>query len=226
MEGPDDAEGNTREEDVESNAESSVSQSISSSLAEEEDSLIDATPAEVEARALALIANNPAVKATDTSTSYYIPIDPLDDLPRKFPPGTAPAKDLIDSNTASSEPMQAAQASAIAFLRQCLEKADETDWMYTTPAVFAAPKLLNAERRGGGLAAAAASSAFDDDLEEGAVGYDGGLGSTVGWLDKAVNLDAYGIEDLSMQETHEEEDDIALESTEHSMFTDMGAASF
>lgn len=215
-------EGTSRDDanraETESNADSVLSQSTSS-MADEEDSLIDATPAEVEARAMALITNDPATGQSTTADggSDVVSLDPLDDLPRRMPPRTQSATSATSKSQMEAE--QAAHANAIAFLRQSLERADETDWMYSTPAVFAAPKLPSVARGGGG------GRGFDEGLDEGSLGYDGGAGATAAWLDQAFNLDAYGLEEMSVQEDVLGSEAL-FESEEHSMFADTEAVSF
>lgn len=127
------------------------------------DSLLDATSEEVEARALELLATSTPDGGDNASMgSHTAPtLDPLDDLPRD-------SRRLWRTGELKQE-----HDSAVAFLRQCVERAEDNDWMYTTPSVFAPPRMLD-PRAGAGA--------------------DGGVEAAAEWMDRAFNLDAYGIE--------------------------------
>lgn len=58
------------------------------------------------------------------------------------------------------------------FLRACVEEAEGTDWMFTTPSVFSPPAPLDPRNQVGG---------------------NGGEGK--GWLEDAFNIESYGSEE-------------------------------
>ncbi|KAK4699782.1 hypothetical protein P7C70_g6475, partial [Phenoliferia sp. Uapishka_3] len=149
------------------------------------DSLIDASASEVEARALEFLHDDSAPHPLSSSSTLLHhsaqtaaeiaariaalgPSIGLNDLPRKIPK--------------SIEQQEEQQAFAVAFLRKCLDEAEDTDWMYRTPPAFAAPGAL--DPRGG-------DSATKD------------AGDGTAWLDDAFNLESYpAFEDEGAEEGH------------------------
>ncbi|ORY79304.1 hypothetical protein BCR35DRAFT_304710 [Leucosporidium creatinivorum] len=146
--------------------------SNTSTSLEHQDSLLDASPEQVEARALELLqldCHNPTTPQLSAL-----------DLPRPLPPASAPP-----------EVQQAAQQAAVTFLRTQLQQADDTDWQFSTPAVFGPPRILDPR----------ASGSNDDE--------DDGTASCARWMDSAFNLESYGQPELG--EEHEEELQVEME---------------
>lgn len=135
-----------------------------------QDSLLDASPEQVEARALELLA----LDSLNTSTLNQPQLSALD-LPRPLPPASAPP-----------EVHQAAQQAAVAFLRTQLQQADDTDWQFSTPAVFGPPRVLDPR----------AAPGSNDDDEDGTAG-------CARWMDSAFNLESYGQPDVVEDEDEE-----------------------
>lgn len=127
------------------------------------DSLIDASPAEVEARALEFLhddlAPHPLAAQMLGAAEAQDALGPritAADLPRRIPKG--------------AEQQDEQQQHAVAFLRKCVDDAQDTDWMFATPPVFAAPGKL--DPRGG--------DAVTRDAADGTA-----------WLDDAFNMESY-----------------------------------
>jgi hypothetical protein len=146
-----------------------------------QDSLLDASPEQVEARALELLA----LDSNNTSTLNQPQLSALD-LPRPLPPASAPP-----------EVQQAAQQAAVAFLRTQLQQADDTDWQFSTPAVFGPPRVLDPR-----------ASGSNDDEDDGTAG-------CARWMDSAFNLESYGQPKLS------EEDEAPVEMEGSGQFGDL-----
>ncbi|KAL8286385.1 hypothetical protein RQP46_004402 [Phenoliferia psychrophenolica] len=159
------------------------------------DSLVDASPAEVEARALEFLHDDTAphplssllhssastAEAEARLAALGPPIGPKD-LPRKIPK--------------SREQQEEQQGYAVAFLRKCVDEVDDSDWMFKTPPVFGAPEALDA--RGG------------DAMQN-----DNGDGTT--WLDTAFNMESFYDEEREESVEFEEEHSGGLQ------FMDLGA---
>lgn len=130
------------------------------------DSLADASPEEVERRALDLLAmeseesllgsssKNEVVEILPDAKYYHLSAR---DLPRI--PNLEPDEEAI------------AVHAAQAFLRKCVADAENTDWMYETPAVFGSPLPLDPRR--------------------GEEGMGGAEGSGKEWMNTAFNLESY-----------------------------------
>lgn len=111
------------------------------------DSLLDASPEEVEARALELLSLNshhlppppPASStgATGTTARTEEVTATIHDIPRRVP-------------TSGEGGQVEGEAQAVAFLRKALNEAEETDWQYNTPAVFGPPRVLDSRPGHGG----------------------------------------------------------------------------
>lgn len=149
-----------------------------------QDSLLDASPEQVEARALELLA----LDSNKSSTLIQPQLSALD-LPRPLPPASAPP-----------EVQQAAQQAAVAFLRTQLQQADDTEWQFSTPAVFGPPRVLDPR----------AQSSNDDDDE--------GTAGCARWMDSAFNLESYGHPDLV------EEEELPVEMEGAGQFGDLAPA--
>lgn len=143
----------------------------SSSLEDHEDSLLHASTEQVQQRALQLLALD-SVDLVDAASSP--PLTTLD-IPRPLP--TAPQE------------QEQGQATALAFLRNCLQQAQDTDWQYTTPTVFGPPRILDPR------------AAEAQDVQE------GGVNSH--WTDRAFNLESYHHEEVE----GEEEEAVEMERT-------------
>jgi hypothetical protein len=124
------------------------------------DSLVDASPEEVEARALELLTLDSAADLSHTADEGSKVT--ISDIPRCLPVTTEGRND--------------GQANAVAFLRKCVQEAEDTDWMFNrTPAVFGPPRVLDPR------------AAYGQGEEDGS-----GLAH---WLDTAFNLESYQPDD-------------------------------
>lgn len=102
----------------------------------EPDSLADASPEQVQDRALAFLTQSPKSSQllnklnplSQSSLAQAGALDPFTDIPRKQP--------------TTEQAKQDAHADAVAFLRKCLAAVDETSWQYHTPAPFDPPQSL------------------------------------------------------------------------------------
>ena len=106
----------------------------------EPDSLADASPAEVEARAVAFLNEaqtssgviNQLNKLSTNSLQQAGGLDPFN-LPRKQP--------------TTDQAKHEAHKDALAFLRRCLAAVDDTSWQYYTPPPFDPPHALGPKAR-------------------------------------------------------------------------------
>ncbi|GAA6042707.1 hypothetical protein JCM8097_003758 [Rhodosporidiobolus ruineniae] len=132
------------------------------------DSLLGASFAEVQARALDFLASSspPTARHGLPSTAAVAappPFDVLADLPRR---SLALPPDELDLQ----------HRNALDFLRARLDDAERDDWRYSTPPAFAA-----AGAGASSLAATSPPAASADDAS---------------WADRAFNLDRYQVDDL------------------------------
>ncbi|KAM0754599.1 hypothetical protein T439DRAFT_117413 [Meredithblackwellia eburnea MCA 4105] len=179
----------------------------------ETDSLIDATQEEVEARAQEFLQDelaphplslpsgsgnriSAAMADEEARLASLGPKISLNDLPRKIPK--------------SAEQQEDQQHFAVAFLRKCIEDADETEWMYETPSVFAPPTAM--DPRGG-----------EGDVIAGPKGGPNGEGAA--WMDHAFNLDGYPTPSEAADSIEDYDEVVQMENVGMQfMDTDVGAA--